>query len=250
MAWATRNHPKRAGKKSKTHTLVATCGSTAPGPEHVKVRTRVVDSQEMKTTYKTACPTLVGEYFDAAKVIDVHNHYRQGGLGLERAVHTKDWAFRLFCTLIGIIETDAYLAYCHDHRNDGDDVLSHGQFTRALIRLLFNNPYKQGHLRLRKRMRESGDDENKAPGDNPIHSMRSLSQSLYYVQKYGLDAKGPQKDAHPCQRRCVICGKKCSFYCERCSKDSADASQCNFVALCGASTGRSCFITHCQDADD
>jgi len=41
-------------------------------------------------------------------VIDVHNHLRQSGLGLEEKVPTHDWRFRMFCTILGFIEVDAY----------------------------------------------------------------------------------------------------------------------------------------------
>lgn len=50
-------------------------------------------------------PSVVEQYFNAANTIDIHNHYRQGGLQLERRWHTHTWWHRNFATLIGICET-------------------------------------------------------------------------------------------------------------------------------------------------
>ena len=43
--------------------------------------------------------------------IDVHNHIRQAGLALERSFRTKNWARRLFMTIIGCTLTNATLAH-------------------------------------------------------------------------------------------------------------------------------------------
>ncbi len=96
--------------------------SPRPGNPHVRVFRRLQpDTEEYKTVVQSKPrPQLVEDYFEAASAIDIHNHYRQGGLAIERNVLTKNWAFRLilFCTILGIIVVDAYLAYLYDHRED------------------------------------------------------------------------------------------------------------------------------------
>lgn len=49
--------------------------------------------------------------FENCSLVDIHDHYRQGTLGLERRWKTNAWGFRLFCTVLGIAYTDCYLAY-------------------------------------------------------------------------------------------------------------------------------------------
>ena len=58
---------------------------------------------------------LVEEHFDFASVIDINNHVRQGALSLETAWKTQTWSSRVISTLLGIIETDAYLIWHHFH---------------------------------------------------------------------------------------------------------------------------------------
>lgn len=36
-------------------------------------------------------PMVVKDYFDAFPIIDIHDHYRQGTLAIERKWHTETW---------------------------------------------------------------------------------------------------------------------------------------------------------------
>ena len=75
---------------------------------------------------------VVETYFDAASKIDINNHMRQGGLTLETAWRTQSWASRVVATVLGIVETDAYLLYKTFHPESTK--LSHADFTEAVAK--------------------------------------------------------------------------------------------------------------------
>ena len=93
--------PKKILCGSAHHTL-----STDP---HVKVRWQLNDvtGSSERITRTVPRTSAVKEYFQAACIIDVHNHLRQGGLAMEDAVATNEWWFRVFCTISGMCEVDA-----------------------------------------------------------------------------------------------------------------------------------------------
>ena len=103
--------------------LVHTDGVSGEGTPHGKRRWRECDDAigtEVVIRY-TKRPKVVEDYFDCAKVIDIANHMRQGGLALEQAWKTQKWEHRLYSTLLGMIETDAYCAWRHFHPDGASD---------------------------------------------------------------------------------------------------------------------------------
>jgi hypothetical protein len=54
--------------------------------------------------------------YDFFSVVDVHDHYRQGTLNIEEYWKTTTWWHRILATLLGMIFTDAYLAYSMDYK--------------------------------------------------------------------------------------------------------------------------------------
>jgi len=240
LAWATRGYPVKPGKKKVTHTFVCTRGTTAPGPDHTKIRRRVVDGVQVEQEFKVKRPRLVFEYFETAKVIDVHNHLRQAGLGMERGVLTKSWVMRVFTTILGIIETDAYLAWKLEHPNG---FMSHSQFTRQLVFALLENPYRDDHRELRARRRAENDDTDSdaasdEDGDN--HALAPLSRTEHFARKRA-------RTHNVCQLHCRQCGNLAAYYCVTCSVDSEAAGARGFHALCGPGTGRPCQLQHVRD---
>ena len=75
---------------------------------------------------------VVETYFDAASIIDINNHMRQGGVALETAWQTQSWASRVISTILGIVETDAYLLYKKFH--PGGSKISHSDFTESVAK--------------------------------------------------------------------------------------------------------------------
>ena len=57
------------------------------------------------------CVNVVASYYKAAIAIDVHNHYRQGSIWLERVWTTAIWWHRVFATLFTICVVDAFRGY-------------------------------------------------------------------------------------------------------------------------------------------
>ncbi len=86
--------------------------------------------------------------------IDVHDHYRQGILELERNWHTKCWWHRLFGTIIGMIVTDSYLAYRYDYLRryrDDSGLLPFKSFCGRLTVQLAHNIFLSDSIDLRPR---------------------------------------------------------------------------------------------------
>ena len=125
--------------------FVSTHSTTLPGKPSNKRRWREMleeDGDEVGQTEvynKTVKRKKVVEsYFDVASIIDINNHMRQGGLALETAWRTQFWASRVVATVLGIVETDAYLFYKKFH--PGGTRLSHSDFTDAVDKgLLLQN---------------------------------------------------------------------------------------------------------------
>ena len=77
---------------------------------------------------------MVEDYFDCAKVIDIANHMKQGGLALEQTWKTQKWEHRLYSTLLGMIESEASRHFHPDGAND-----DHADFTEELAQQLLIN---------------------------------------------------------------------------------------------------------------
>ena len=99
--------------------IISTTGHCLPGDEHVVKRHRRVLENGLWATEmrikRTARPSVVSRMFDVFSVIDIHDHYRQGTLGLEFSWKTDRWWHRLFATIFGIILTDCFFAYRRDY---------------------------------------------------------------------------------------------------------------------------------------
>ncbi|KAL5479368.1 hypothetical protein EMCRGX_G022883 [Ephydatia muelleri] len=68
---------------------------------------------ESETITRTVPRTqMIKSCFEAC-AIDVHNHLRQDGLGMENAIGTSKWWFRLMCNIFGMIEVDTFKTFYH-----------------------------------------------------------------------------------------------------------------------------------------
>ena len=84
--------------------------------------------------YKTLkWPKLVEEYHDAAPALDIHNHLCQDGLALESAWGIHKWYHRVYASLLGIIETNAYVYLAHNYFQSQIQETSHVDFIRARV---------------------------------------------------------------------------------------------------------------------
>ena len=71
---------------------------------------------ESETITRTVPRTQMIKYYFEACAIDVHNQLRQDGLGMENAIGTSKWWFRLMCTIFGMIEVDTFKIFYHFNR--------------------------------------------------------------------------------------------------------------------------------------
>jgi len=106
--------------------IISTCSNGRTSQyEHIVERSRVIEVegtlQAESYSKHTQQREVVEELFRCFSVIDVHDHYRQGTLALERHWKTHNWWHRLFCTVAGVVYTDCFFAYRHDFLSSGAD---------------------------------------------------------------------------------------------------------------------------------
>lgn len=130
----------------KAKFLVSSCGTTLPGNPSIRPRTRVaVENGDFVTVSydkHVQRPKMVEDFFRAFSNIDVHDHYRQGSLEMERQWVTRNWTHRIFTTVLGVCIVDAYLAYKHESKLnevDPEDILDLTTFCGRLSRQLIDN---------------------------------------------------------------------------------------------------------------
>ena len=205
--------------------FVATSGTTVPALTPViKQHYRLVDG-EVEIYYKTIPqPSLVYDYFQAAKAIDVHNHLRQGSLALEQVWQTQCWWHRTFATLLGMTATDAFRAYQYFYRPSPETTLK--KFVSKLaVQLATNNVDAGPAMGLRGTRKDTAEPPSTGAPTRPMSTLPCYSRVL--------------KTALRAQRRCVSCHKLCSYFCTACTKGSDIVPVCN-------SKGRrpECYLAH------
>ncbi len=107
--------------------IISTTSTTHEGTPHMKRGIQEIDHNGVtaKKCIKIPIdrPKVVQQLFDSFSAIDVHDHYRQGILHFEDRWPTKDWRRRFLATWLGMILTDAFLAYVFDCKNAGQDTM-------------------------------------------------------------------------------------------------------------------------------
>lgn len=197
----------------KVHSFISTCSTTNPGNPCYKKRYDEYGQQFKKSVER---PKLVEEYFDGSPAIDIHNHIRQSGLALEEVWRTQNWEHRMFASIFGIIETNAFLAFNFFKRSRLEEPMSHGDFTSALALQLINNS---------------------SPSGVPVVQNRPVEA----VMQHTLVALSTNDARKRVQRKCVICSRvhhkqvKASYYCSECGPRAV---------LCSPQTGRMCYASH------
>jgi hypothetical protein len=128
--------------------IIASKGNTLAADPSYRVRHRIVQDehgQMFTERYRIAIPrpNIVQQLYENFAGIDVHDHMRQGVLGMEDNI-TRSWAKRIYFTIFGMVVVDCYYAYKLDYRNNhhGSDqgILEPLQFYNELfMALIFNN---------------------------------------------------------------------------------------------------------------
>jgi len=102
--------------------VISNCAQLGEGEPVRKKRHKLITTNGITRTerYEKSVrrPLQVEHLFKYFSVIDVHDHYRQGSLRLEKSWITKKWWHRIVCTLFGMSVTDAFLAYRYEFAGD------------------------------------------------------------------------------------------------------------------------------------
>jgi hypothetical protein len=217
----------------KRKLIVGTCGTTLPGSPHGKKRMGMNSDGEFVPMLKEVKrPRIVEMYFSGAPTIDIHNHYRQGGLGLERSIQTQTWWMRVFCTILGIIETDAYVAYIRFSPHGRD--MTHREFTAQLARaMLANNVAATSPREHRTRVQPTLDVLSSTPEEDPGHVLWPLIECERFESRRGTNTRA--------KLNCKVCNRRASSYCRTCKETMGMT-----IPICGSGTGRNCFVRHCN----
>eukprot|EP00644_Phytophthora_capsici_P004012 jgi/Phyca11/108542/e_gw1.15.750.1 len=107
----------------KPKTIISNRGTTLPGSD---------------SRYEKRIPRLymVELFFRHFSTIDVHDHYRQGSLEMERQWLTHSWAHRIFATTLGMSNN---IVAC--------STVAFGEFASRLAHQLIFNDYPTGRVR-------------------------------------------------------------------------------------------------------
>jgi hypothetical protein len=223
-------------------TFISTCGRTTLGSDHVRKRV-IADTEtgEQKTVLKKISRTeLVQEYFQNAIGIDVHNHVRSN-IGLEEVWGTWMWWKRIFAGILGMIITDAYLAYKFDV---GEGAMTRYLFMEQLANEMCSNKIKRGHCRFSKRKASSSVEDvlETEVYEEEGHAYLPLLEHIMYSdrKKKQCNKNGSSQVKCP-QRTCSVCQKLAGYFCKTCSSKEG-----KLVVLCGPLTKRDCSKVHEQ----
>ena len=211
------------------------CGITLPGVAHRKRRWRVVHGRDEGYVVSIPRPQLVGEYFDGAAKIDIHNHHRQGpkGVCLESR-KTNRWEIRFWQTFAGFLAVDAYLAYrrfC-----PGKSACKQTEFLRVLVQELLDNTIGAPPDAPTLRQREVAEAHGQV-----IHSLVLNKKTPYFVGRLAEAAAAHRREPQ-CVLRCRVCKRNSHYHCATCSSNTSRPK--GIVALCGPKSGRECFLVH------
>ena len=146
----------------KPKTIICNRYTAHPGipSERLRHRIDVVDGIPTTVQYTKMIPRplIVEKFFELFSSIDVHDHYRQGSLAIEREWITHTWWHRTFGTIFGICVVDAYLAYRYESDKDvlaSTDVVDFTTFMDLLAHQLIHNIYVPYSATLRRRSDDS-----------------------------------------------------------------------------------------------
>ena len=110
----------------------------------------VNNEYETRVPYKEIPrPSLVEEFYSCFSAIDVHGHYRQGSLEMERNWVTRKWYHRIFTTILGICIVDAFYAYKLEMKQARKDPQDFTYFVGRLAYQLVFNPFWGEGMNLR-----------------------------------------------------------------------------------------------------
>lgn len=91
--------------------LIATCGTSLPGPERTRYRRDMEAGAIVRQTYTLQQPLMHSIYRQYFNAVDMFNREALGPQSVQYAVRTRSYFRRLFLALLGMSEGNAMLAY-------------------------------------------------------------------------------------------------------------------------------------------
>ena len=103
----------------KAKSIVSNCGDASKGAPAVRTRHRIVENDDGVSEterYKKEIerPQMIEKFFEFFSTIDVHDHFRQGSLAMEKTWKTHSWWHRVFCSVFAMCVVDAYMMYRYE----------------------------------------------------------------------------------------------------------------------------------------
>ena len=175
-----------AWNDKKAKTIISSCGTTNPGNPSVRPRHKIAkdpESGEVKTiTYTKSVqrPQMIELFFKYFSTIDVHDHFRQGSLGMERSWHTHSWWHRLFSTLFGMTVVDAFLGYRYESLEAHGSPMELTEFIGKLAHQLIFNDFLQDDPNLRHREGVPDDEEVKFALTLTLNTHLGMLELIYF----------------------------------------------------------------------
>jgi hypothetical protein len=175
---------------------------------------------------------IIRMYYQGANAIDVHNHLRQKSLGIEHEWSTKAWHFRVFQTLIGMMVTNAYLAFKYFRRSD-EKLLSFVDFVNECAYFFCKGEELQPPVshsgKKRSRGAKTGADEGPTAAS---YFTKRMPHCIELVDR----ENGKRQSG-----RCITCGASAYSHCPDCTAECGG----KICYLCSSGVeGRFCGVNH------
>ena len=100
-------------QEKKPKMLISNSG-TGPPSTRLRYKRVIVNGVCMETRrveLRVERPRMIELFYERFSSVDVHNHYRQGSLRIDKEWTTRKRAHRVFASIFGMIVTDAHHAY-------------------------------------------------------------------------------------------------------------------------------------------
>lgn len=153
---------------------------------------------------------------------------------------TQRWEHRLFASIFGIIESNAYLAYKYFKQNSS---ILHSDFTEALALQLIRNRWCTNERNEAALVESNNNDVPNRVAQNADNG--NIHRALLLEQHTLISLSSEDdRDRTRVQRKCIICSRvrkvqqKANYRCSACGPRSV---------MCAPTTGRDCFCYHIQN---
>ena len=221
-------------------TFISTCATTLPGaPAHKKRHSddgkRIADRLVKRT--KTS-----ETYYRGMPMVDINNHLRQDGLGLELAFGTHDCMIRQLTSIIGMTEVNSFESRVYFAKFKR----SHEENTAALALRMMGGP----RLEQRSSPRRHASASRSAVSAASTATSASTSNDVHEIAKFD-DGTLKMWNLKSRQQKCVYCLRttgehhNTGFYCKKCAGvgSPTHAAICMPIHKCH----RQCFALHCAN---